>query len=328
MVGCTRANPLYDMGIDTAGDGSSDTGTPDMDSSGVASEDSSTSIDPDPSASSGFPDDGGDGDDDDGGVEPLDAGTGAPAAGPCDRLELLFVVDTHGSSGAGRMMLNQTLGTLENVFLRNPAQPWHDDFRVGVVRASDLASEGPCANFGLHTMEVRDGEPCGSAVSPWVSQADGDIASTLSCLVTTADAPASSAPPPVALSAARGLGLEVPSDRLSSDQLAVCNDGFVRESSLKVVVILSARDEAAGDTGSPGTPEQWAEWFNDLQVPADGSRVVLVPIVPLGEGLNCVQSTIVLDWAERLSHDVPIDLCSLDEGWVEQLSAGVEAACE
>ena len=325
-AGCSRANPVYDAqpAIDSSIGGSSDTGAWDMDSSGGSPEDTATTNDPDPSATSDAPGDDGD----DGGVDDPDTGPGDPAAGPCESLELLFVVDTHGSSNGGRMMLDQTLGILETEFLRHPMRPWRDDFRVGVVRAANLATESECANFGLHTMHVREGESCGSTLSPWVTQADGNVAGTLSCLVTTADAPAASSPPPVALSAARGMGLEVPSDPLSGDLLANCNDGFVRTSGLKIVVVLSARDEAAGDTGSPGTPEQWADWFDALDIPVDDSRFVIVPIVPLGDGQDCVQSSIVLDWTERLSHDVPIDLCSLDESWIEQLSDGVAAACE
>ena len=233
----------------TAGDSSQDT---DPSDSGASGDNTDPSDDDDDTPTSGSDDD-----------DPIfDVGTpadGGPTVAPgCDKVDLLFVIDNSES------MLDEQDNLVEAVPGFVEAIEGLEDidgFHLGVVSTDAYARQPEeCRRVGALITQTGGDNSSGAACGPWsegrfMTEQD-DIATGFRCTAKVGTS---------------GDGDEVPIDATLTavspllGQDGECNDGFIRDDALLVVVLITDEedDHELGLLGSEGDPEEWFERLVD-----------------------------------------------------------------
>lgn len=183
----------------------------------------------------------GNGGDGDGDVDGDGDGNGAQDA-PCDQMDVLFVVDDSGSMEQEQANLAANFPLFVDVVhgYRNGAgEPL--DYRIGVITTGVSQTVTFTTPFGTIT-ETSDGEdgqlrPMGGLSHPWIERADGTPEELATTFAATAE---------VGIS---GPAIEMP---LRAAELALgdrildgSNAGFVRDTALTAVVIVTDEDDCS-----------------------------------------------------------------------------------
>ncbi len=200
---------------------------------------------------------------------------GNPDGSACTQVDFLFVVDNSGSMADEQETMAANIpafiegisGTLESV----------DGFHVGVVtsdeyRYEQVEGEGfdvnpvECQKIGALVTETPDGGPCGPYAegNNFMTEAD-DLDTAFSCAVQVGTGSAGLELSAAAMEAAVRGDHDNPGD---------CNEGFMQDNALLVVVIVSDEWDGPGDPEntpipsigikkgtltSPGDPISWFE---------------------------------------------------------------------
>jgi hypothetical protein len=266
-----RSGASAGSGIASIGSMSSspETGAED-DSSGLVPTDGSSAAS-DPSAA---PSDDDDGPTFDLGIQPDVMGQ-VPEQG-CTKVDFLFVIDNSGSMGDNQADLADNFpnfidgiqATLDEV----------DDFQVGVI-TSDAYQPNPVGCRQLGALVTRtDGVDSSNAVCGpyaeghnYMTQAD-DLATTFAC---------------AAKPGSEGDGLERMANAM---EVAVrkdlggpggCNDGFIRDDALLVIVLITDEWDGPGDPEFFGSTGNAASWYDTVVMAKGGipENIVVVSLV-------------------------------------------------
>jgi hypothetical protein len=244
----------------------------------------------------------------------------------CDAVDLLFVIDNSGSMGDEQAQLVASFpGFVEGIASTlGPDTDWH----VGVITTDDNRFNAPgCQRLGALTTrtggEASSDAICGpfAAATPYITRAD-DLAQSFACAARVG---------------VGGSGIERPMDAITTalgGGLGGCNDGFLRDEALLVLVLVTDEDDQADSRGEP------EDWY-DAVVAAkhgDAAAVVVLALVglprpnacPPGDGSvdGAETAAQLLSFAAMFEHGRAADVCADDYGGSFHTAiAGVAAAC-
>ena len=213
---------------------------------------------------------------DDGAWTRFDLGVPPRVPVDCRNIDFLFVIDDSTSMRDEQQNLVRSVpGFVEGIELA--LQSTHD-YHVGVVTTDAYAHNEPtCTELGALVTrtggEASSDSQCGPFAEGhnYMTRAD-DLAHTFDCAARVG---------------IDGLAHERPMQALEFAVSATmgesggCNDGFLRDDALLVVVILTDEADGPGDPGnfvSPGTPESWYESVVAAKG-GDPNQVVVVSFV-------------------------------------------------
>jgi hypothetical protein len=251
------------IGIDSFGDGDAD-GDSDSDADGDGDAD-------------GNGDGDGDGDTSGGGIKldvaPADTGSSADDGGPqlegCQKVDLLFVIDNSGSMAEEQTSL---LASFSGFVAGIQAELGSaDSYHVGVITTDAYANNAPgCNTLGALVTQTGGDSAAGQDCLPFSSGArylddtEPDLEAKFSCIAQVG---------------VSGSGDEI---QAQSGYTAVspamnapgaCNDGFIRDDALLVVVIITDEEDTPDCVpffgclggGSEGNPPDWFQKFSDAK---------------------------------------------------------------
>ncbi len=200
----------------------------------------------------------------------------------CTKVDFLFVIDNSGSMGDDQQNLVNNFpnfiggiqDTLENV----------DEYHVGVVTSDVYAGNIPaCRVLGGLVSKTEGNESSNQLCGPYaeggnyMTQLD-DLASSFACAAQVgSDGDGAERPMNAMEAAVRG-------DHAGADE---CNEGFLRDDALLVVVIISDEWDGPNDpegSGSTGDPNSWY----DTVVAAKGNipeNIVVLTLSHINGGL-------------------------------------------
>lgn len=249
----------------------------------------------------------------------------------CDKVDFLFVVDNSSSMADEQANLISNFpafiegiqGTLEEV----------DSLHLGITTTDDYVFNiQGCQSLG--SLVVRTGGVDSS------QQTCGPYASGLN-YISEVD------PVPEAFSCAAQVGVEGSNEELPVQALlnvieqkdaaaGQCNEGFLRDDSLLVVVLLTDEADGPNDAGTPVTPGTPIQWF-DRVVEARGgieSNVVLLSLV-LFEGGPCPvpaplgqDAQDIIEFTEMFTHGQHGGICQDFGPYFQEAVGVVSNACD
>jgi hypothetical protein len=369
-----------DQGLDGLGDG----GQGDAGGAGDDGGDGGDGGDGDGGGDGG---DGGDGDPDDDGPKFDVGGDGTGGAGdesdgdPCDKVDFVFMVDGSGSMADNQENLIANFPGFidaieEELVIEGTGEPI--DYRIMVVDsdAEDMCVDGdtsnhycspepqccggvcassplascfgdPCPNpkgyeacdFVLGSGKVRDeeGNQCGFGGSErWMTAAEPDLSAAFECAAR------------VRCGDDEELQIQAMLDSVTTQsQAAACNEGFLRDDALLVIVLLTDEEDgekAAGinDLGSQGTP---AEWKATVAGAKNGDETAVVVLALIGDqhmanpvclppggvndGMKGEPSPILQEFAESFTYGMWGSVCEPDYKpfFLEAISV-IDTACD
>lgn len=220
----------------------------------------------------------------------FDAGPVSDAAGPeeCKNVDLLFVVDSSGSMGDNQKSLIASFPGFANGIKAklSGAKSYH----VGVVTSSDYYQNGPtCPMIGSLITTTGGVESSNMACGPFASgkhymdEHEPDLAAKFACAaqvgVTGSDDERM----------ARGM---LDALKPSMNAPGACNEGFSRQDSLLIVVLITDEDDVPDGCdgngtcmtyGSGGTPD---DWYQEIVSYKGGIAENIVVLSLLGQKLD------------------------------------------
>jgi hypothetical protein len=222
----------------------------------------------------------------------------------CVKVDLLFVVDNSGS------MKNEQDNLVASFpgFVTEIQQQLADaeSLHIGVASTDAYdGNENPCDNV-LGALITRTGGTnssnavCGPYVSGkrYMSEMD-DLASRFACAAQVGTSGASNEKPLEA--ALRGIGPEL-------NAPGACNDGFLREDALLVLVVITDEEEE----GSDGNPQDWYDQVVALKGGVETNIVVLSLIGP--ENPECASAAEIayriVEFTEKFTYGSIGQICA------------------
>ena len=257
-------------------------------------------------------------------------GTEGVGETPCERVDLLFVIDNSSSMrGEQEELIASFPGFIEGI-QSNLAEV--GDYHVGVVTTDEYEGNSFfCQSLGAlvtgTTGEYSSNATCGPYADGYnfMSQND-DLASEFACAAKVGVDGALAEKPMAAMLRAVSPGLSAS---------GACNEGFIREDALLVVVIITDEEDNEGGNfpGSPGNPQQW---FDQLVGSKGGieTNIVVVAIAGFPAPNQCTTDTAehavrVLEFADLFTHGYKGDVCTPSYAAYFSQAIGVIAdACE
>ncbi len=292
-------------------------------------ESSSTSGGPGPagdSASESPP-----GDDEDRRFDLREAPDSPTDVGPCDRVDLLFVVDNSGSMADEQQHLIASVpGFIDGVESLLGDQT---DYHVGVITTDANEFNGiGCRKLGALTTQTGGELSSNAACGPYSGgfgfmDASDPLDETFACAAQVG---------------IDGDGIEQPMHAISAlidvDQgnVALCNEGFLRADALLVLTIITDEED---DGDSPGDPASWYQTIVDAKG-GDASRVVVLSLVGHPKPNECIPSqwtgmmgaeiaTRIIEFTGMFEHGQVGDICAQDYGPIFAASVvGIAQACD
>ncbi len=281
------------------------------------------------------PDAASDSDDDEPAPTPPGLDVGAPVTDPepppaCQAVDLLFVIDNSGSMGDEQLNLVASFpGFIEGIRDQlGPAASYH----VGVATTDAYEWNVPmCQSLGGLTVrtggDLSSAESCGPFASgqSFMTVAD-DLDDAFSCAAQVG---------------IDGAGIERPMDALAgalTDPVGVnaaCNDGFLRDDALLVVVLITD-EEDEGD--SLGQPIDWYQTVLDAKH-GEQDQIVVLSLIGHDKPNECIPSQWtgmmgaeiaprLRTFTELFDHGMVGDVCAADYApFFEQAVDGIAEAC-
>lgn len=260
-------------------------------------------------------------------VERRDAGG---PADPCDSVDLLFVVDNSQSMDDEQAHLVAGFpGFIAGI---GSILGEDTDYHVGVITTDENRFNGVgCRKLGALVTRTGGASSSDSACGPY---AEGFGYMTPSDPLDEAFACAAKV-------GVEGDGFERPMEAITTSlgpsvgNLALCNDGFLRDGALLVLTIITDEDDA-GD--SPGDPAAWYDAVVEAKG-GDADRVVVLSLVGHPAPNDCIAgqwdgldgaeiAARIIEFTSMFAHGHVGDVCSDDYGAFFTASvAGVADAC-
>jgi hypothetical protein len=252
-----------------------------------------------------------------------------PAEGqPCDRVDMLFVIDNSASMADEQANLVASFpGFIAGIESILPSSDYH----VGVITTDDNEyNGGSCQRIGALTTatggEMSSDAQCGPYANGerFMTAAD-DLEQAFSCAAQVG---------------VDGDGVERPMDaiaaalRPSEADLGKCNEWFLRDDALLVLVLIT--DEEDGDE-SVGDPESWRA--NLVAAKGDEENVVVLSLVGHDKPNACIPeqwdgmagaeiAPRLIEFTQSLPHGLVGDVCAPSYAeFFEQGIAGIADAC-
>ncbi|MDC0716958.1 hypothetical protein [Nannocystis bainbridge] len=251
-----------------------------------------------------------------------------PDAGPppppkaCLKVDLLFVVDNSAS------MKNEQDNLVASFpgFVQEIQQQLEDaeSLHIGVVATDKYdGNESPCGVLGGLITRTSGSNSSKATCGPYVSgqrymTEQDDLASKFACAAQVGTAGDSNEKPLQA--ALRALGPEL-------GQPGQCNEGFVREDALLVLVVITDEEE----DGSSGDPP---DWFNELVALKGGVETNIVTLALIGpENPECASAAEVayriVEFAEMFTYGSIGQICADSfQPFFHDAIAVIDQACE
>lgn len=206
------------------------------------------------------------------GEEPAPADPGATEAKPCVKIDLLFVVDNSSSMKQEQVNLVASFPTFVSEIQQELADA--ESLHIGVVSTDDYEHNEPPCDETLGALVTQTGGEGASAAKcgPFASgrrfmNEKDDLPNSFTCAAQVGiDGSGDEMPVDAALAA---LGPELAGP-------GACNEEFVREDALLVLVIITDEEE----DGSAGDPPQWFNAITALKGGIETNVVVLSLIGP------------------------------------------------
>ncbi len=261
---------------------------------------------------------------------------GVPDAPPgdgtgCRKVDFLFVIDNSASMVQYQQNLvanfpafiNGIQATLANV----------DEYQVGVVTTDEYAFNDPnCQELGSLVIKTGGTNSSDSICGPYangrsfMTEAD-DLANTFSCAAQLGSGGDFSELPMAALEETLSKQWNDPGE---------CNEGFLRDDALLVIVVITDENEGLGDPEvghSPGTPQTWYDSVVASKSNIEENAVVLSlinwfggpcePIDPMWDGEN------IKTFTELFTYGFLGGICEPDYGPIfTQATAVITQACQ
>ncbi len=220
----------------------------------------------------------------------------------CTVVDLLFVIDNSGSMLDEQEQLIASFdGFVAGI------QEYLDeanDYHIGVVTTDAYAlNPGPCRSLGALVTESAAGV-CGPwAAGNYISLAD-DLASSFTCAGHVGD---------------QGNGdehqIEAALRAISSElgEPGACNEGFIRDDALLVLVVITDEDdkETPAGSGSAGDPD---DWFADIVarkgVETNVVTLALTGVSPLSE--CAIEAHRIEQFVDNFTYGRIGDVCATD----------------
>jgi hypothetical protein len=329
-------------GVDPSAPGSDDDG-----GSGTAGTGPMATTGGEPTPTSGPPSTSGEPDDDTAIPEPpIDFDLGVLPDAPmlsqsCTKVDFMFVIDNSGSMGSYQAnvvanfpaFIDGIQNSLEDV----------QSYQVGVITSDVYTPNKPGCNTALSSLVVQTDFSGSNAIcgtGPGMTYADGynfmtendDLATTFSCAASVGTS---------------GSGFERPMQavveavqRVDGDP-GECNEGYLREDALLVIVVITDEADGPGDPdGAAGTATSLGDpvsWYDDVVaakggIPENVVALAMVnsaggpcpPTFPTEDGGN------IATWAQMFGPNGFVGgICEPDYGPVFQQAIGViDEACE
>ncbi len=251
--------------------------------------------------------------------------TGEPRG--CEAIDFVFVVDDSSSLlTLQQAMIDAVPALFEALATDLPAVT---DMHIGVVTTDAYVyNDVGCSSLGALVTRTGGVFSSNGVCGPYAGgfnfmTLDDDLATAFGCaaLVGTSGDPYER--PMAAMLAAT-----------DETHAAVCNEGFIREQALGVVVVVTDEWDGPGDPegdGSPGTPESW---LADLVATKGDDETRFVVGLVVHDGIVCGPPDVysdpvrMLEFAEGFTHSVIGGICLEDyTPFVEDLADEVVAAC-
>lgn len=230
--------------------------------------------------------------------------TGTDGEGMCPKVDILFVIDNSFSMAAEQANLaNSYAGFIEGI---ESSLESANDFHLGVVTTDAYANNPPgCQSLGDLVTGSPDGA-CGPyAAGPYMT-ADDDLAESFVCAakVGTDGHPGE-----------RPLGAALGAIDPARSQAGACNEGFVRDDALLVLVLITDEDDGDADGGSSGSPDLWF----DTLVEARGyeTNAVVLSVIGVDPPHACGAEVAdpgvrIADFTSRFTYSAIADVCEDD----------------
>ena len=245
----------------------------------------------------------------------------------CQRVDLLFVVDNSGSMADNQLELIQSFpGFIDGI--QGELGEKVDDYHVGVVTTDAYKHNEPgCTALGDLVTQTGGADSSGKPCGPY---ADGgrhmshndDLAATFACAARVGT---------------EGDGVEKHIDgiRGALSPANGCNEGFIREDALLVLVIISDEDDTAAplNPASAGDPP---EWFADVVAAKGGheQNVSVVSLIGVPPPNTCAQfqaadAKRLQEFTQMFTHGFMGDVCAGDYAPILGEAIGVvDSACD
>ncbi|MGH1345515.1 MAG: hypothetical protein ACRBN8_28380 [Nannocystales bacterium] len=249
--------------------------------------------------------------------------------GVCDAVDLLFVIDNSGSMADEQANLIASVpGFIDGISDRLGV---HTDYHVGVVSTDEATFNADgCQEIGALVTQTRGNLSSDSDCGPYVDGASfmtphDDLDSSFAC---------------AAQLGIDGNGIERPMDALDralhpAQGVTACNDGFLRDEALLVVVLITDEED---DTESEGDP---VAWYESVVAAKDGDeeRVVVLSLVGHPKPNDCIPTqwtgmqgaeiaTRILQFTSIFPYGYVGDICSADyEPFFTDATEHIDTVC-
>jgi hypothetical protein len=205
------------------------------------------------------------------GDETGNSGDGDIPSGECQKVDLLFVIDNSGSmAGEQASLIASFDGFVAGIQATLDSA---DDYHIGVVTTDAYSNNAPgCTGIGALVTQTGGESSSGTNCMPfssgarYIDQTEPDLASKFSCIAQVGISGSGSEKQATAGYTAISPALNAP---------GACNDGFIRDDALLVVVIISDEDDKNEECipffgclpagGSAGNPSDWAALFTQYK---------------------------------------------------------------
>jgi hypothetical protein len=252
----------------SSGDSDSPTGATDDPSAGTATDaDGTTAVDPSAGPKFDLP-------------PTPDAGMPMPETG-CQKVDLLFVIDSSGSMADEQQNLIASFPDFVSEMQTKLADT--DSYHVGITTSDAYAYNTPGCNQAGALVTKTGGtnssnQTCGPYASGknWMSETD-DLGQKFACAGQVGTQGDGNEAPMYTLGQALSPGLNA---------AGACNDGFLREDALLVIVVITDEEddhEIAGCmVAAPGSPGEPTDWFNTVVAAKGGIETNIVTLALVG----------------------------------------------
>lgn len=254
----------------------------------------------------------------------------------CNAVDFLFVIDNSGSMfGAQTNLLANFPAFIDGI---QATLVDVDSFHVGVTTsdeyAGNLLDPRECSQLGALVTSTAGGDSSNAVCTPfaegfpYITEQD-DLSTSFQCAAQVGTSGAAGERPMNALEAAIGPGLNAE---------GACNEGFIRDNALLVVVVITDEADGPGDpdlVSSTGDPASWYQSVLDAKggIAENAAALVLTnyvdgPCPPGGfgsdDGVNLVNFAGLFG-----ENGFVAGICEPDYGpSFTQATAVIEQACE
>lgn len=249
----------------------------------------------------------------------------------CTKVDILFAIDNSGSMGDEQDNLIAAFpGFVAGI---QDALQFADSYHIGVVTSDSYdANEAGCRGVGDLVTQTGGSDSSNAVCGPftsgfrWFDNTEPDLASTFQCAAQVGTDGSGDE------EQVHGVLRATDAERNAP---GACNDGFLREDALLVVVLIT--DEEDEEDCDPffgcdgGTPADPAQWFTRLVTNKYNieTNIVMLTLVGL-PGSSCADhASRILDFGSRFTNHAAGEICAGNyaEFFTEAISQ-IDTACE